>query len=162
VTNRWDAGSRFLATLGYVGFFPVAPGTAGTVVAALLLWILRDAGLIVHLTGLLLLVGVGVPVSERTERVSGDRDPGCIVIDEAAGFWLTMLFVPPTAGMFLGGLILFRLFDIVKPLGIRKLEKRFPGGAGIMIDDLAAGALANLCLQAGRVAVSMSGLIDKT
>lgn len=159
--NPWDAGSRFLATLAYVGFFPVAPGTAGTAVAAVALWMFRDAGPGAHLIGLLFLIGVGIPVSDRTERLSGGVDPGCIVIDEAAGFWMAMLFVPPTAGMFLGGFILFRLFDIAKPVGIRKLEKRFQGGLGIMIDDLAAGGLANLCLQAGHLIASTGGLIEK-
>ena len=98
----------------------------------------------------------GVPVSGRTARLLGAKDPGCIVIDEVAGQLLASAAVPlfryPTlrveAGAWLVSFLLFRLFDVWKPAGIRRLQE-LPEGWGIMADDVGAGLLAAGCLAAG-------------
>ena len=94
---------------------------------------------------LLLLVVVGVVISNRLERVWG-KDSSKIVIDEVAGMCCSLLFVPHQWQYALVGLMLFRFFDIVKPLFISAAEK-LPGGWGVMTDDVAAGVCANVLLQ---------------
>jgi phosphatidylglycerophosphatase A len=74
------------------------------------------------------------------------HDPQKIVIDEIIGFWIAMIAVPYTAWTLFAGFVLFRIFDIWKPLGIRKMEK-FKGGWGVMLDDVLAGIYANIVLQ---------------
>ena len=77
----------------------------------------------------------------------GDKDPGCIVIDEVAGMAVTFFAIP--FNMYIGfvGFILFRFFDILKPFHIRFLEKRIGVGAGVVIDDIAAGIMSNIILH---------------
>lgn len=139
--------------MGYAGYSPLAPGTAGTLAAAAAYWLVRDLGQIYLITGTLMLFLAGVPASTRAEVMYGVRDSGRIVIDEFVGFWAAMWFLPPQAGYVIAGVVLFRIFDIFKPFGIRKLESRYQGGLGIMIDDVAAGVCTNLCLQIFRLAV---------
>lgn len=128
------------------GLSPRAPGTAGTVVAALLWWLLAPMSLILHLAVLMLLIAVGVWVSGRTSRDLGEHDHGGIVIDEWAGFWLAMTAIPAQWPWLVAGFALFRLFDVVKPWPIGWLDRRIHGGWGIMIDDLVAGFFAWLIL----------------
>jgi phosphatidylglycerophosphatase A len=87
-------------------------------------------------------------IADRSVRILGAKDPGCIVIDEIAGMVATLHGLPPDPVVVLAGFILFRLLDISKPLGIRRLEK-LPGGLGVVADDVAAGVVANLVLRAG-------------
>ena len=138
--------------MGYAGYSPLAPGTAGTVAAALIYWFTRDMGQICLITATLILFLAGVPASSRAEAMYGVRDAGRIVIDEFVGCWVSMWFLPPRAGYIVAAVVLFRIFDILKPFGIRKLEDRYHGGLGIMVDDVAAGLCANLCVQVFRLA----------
>ena len=85
--------------------------------------------------------------------VPGDEDPKRVVIDEWVGVWVTVAFLPATWGWLLAGFFLFRLLDILKPLGIRKLEK-LHGGVGIMLDDFAAGLVGAVILNAVRLLIS--------
>ncbi len=132
------------------GYAPIAPGTAGAAVGALLLaawtWVTGDPlpTLPLALACLISLL-LGVWVTDQLEPQWG-KDPSRVVIDEVLGMWITMLFVPLTALNLLLGFILFRLFGIWKPLGVRRLEA-VPGGWGVMLDDLLAGIYANLSLQ---------------
>jgi len=147
--SRWALAA---ASFGYVGYFPWAPGTAGSVAAMVPLWFLRETAAGWRLLLVVAVFGLGVAVSGRAAAVWGRKDPGRVVIDEVVGYWVTMLFVPMTPFFFVAGLLLFRLFDIVKPWGIRRLETELPTGLAIMADDVAAGLLANLCLQVLRAA----------
>jgi phosphatidylglycerophosphatase A len=88
---------------------------------------------------------IGVYVGNKVEPFWG-KDSYRVVIDEVAGMWITMLFVPVNLWYLLIGLVLFRFFDIVKPLGVRKMEA-LPGGWGVMFDDVLAGVYANIVLQ---------------
>ena len=97
--------------------------------------------------GLTALVGVWAAENVGTKD---DPDPKRVVIDEWAGVWITVAFLPATWGWLLAGFFLFRFLDILKPLGIRKLEK-IHGGFGVMLDDIAAGALGALVLNAVRL-----------
>ncbi len=101
------------------------------------LWVLPVASLIITL--------IGVYTGNEVEADWG-KDSSRVVIDEVAGQMITLLFVPLTNMNLLIGLILFRFFDIAKPLGIRKMEK-LPAGTGVMMDDVLAGVYANIVMQ---------------
>ena len=93
---------------------------------------------------------VGIWASRAVAKQSGDEDPSKVVIDEVAGQLLAVAPLPLEAGWMVGAFLLFRLFDVLKPLGIRKLEK-IGNGFGIMLDDLAAGFAAGVLLLASYV-----------
>lgn len=138
--------SVFVATVFGVGYSPVAPGTAGTGVALLLFWLLRpDAQL--HLLLAAGIISIGIIVSHYADKAFGTKDSGRIVIDEVAGYAVSVLFLPMTPGYLIAGFLLFRVFDIVKPPPVRQIERALPGGLGVVMDDVAAGIYANLCLQ---------------
>ena len=139
---------KSIATLGFVGYMPVAPGTFGTAVSLLLVALLQPDNLelvLIFLPAFLL----GVPTSHNAEKALG-KDSGHIIIDEFCGYLLCVLFVPKNTGYLIAAFFLFRFFDILKPPPIRKIEKIVPGGAGIMLDDVLAAVYSNLCLQAWR------------
>jgi phosphatidylglycerophosphatase A len=94
---------------------------------------------------ILIFLWIGVKGSNLVEAEWGD-DPKQTVIDEMIGVWIAILGMPLTWPWLLGGFVLFRFFDIAKPLGIRQLEA-IKGGWGIMLDDVLAGVYANLVLQ---------------
>jgi phosphatidylglycerophosphatase A len=93
---------------------------------------------------------VGALAAGKAARALGEKDPGCIVIDEVAGYLVATAFVPHSLGYLLGAFVLFRFFDIAKPGPIGRLQD-IPGGWGIMADDLAAGLAANAVLQLWRI-----------
>ncbi|MEO5366722.1 MAG: phosphatidylglycerophosphatase A [Magnetococcus sp. WYHC-3] len=137
-----------LATLGVIGRrAPVAPGTLGSLAAlplCALLW-----GLPLWGQGMLVAAAyvLGVWASGRAARVLGEADPAAVVIDEVAGMLFITLFMPVSLDGLLVGFFLFRLFDILKPWPVSWLERRLPGGWGIMTDDMAAALLGGLVLQ---------------
>ena len=130
------------------GLSPVAPGTAGTLVGMLLAFPLIAVPAWAGAVAVAIAFVTGVFVCDRVSRELGVHDHGGLVIDEIAGIWLVLLFVPPHWAWWLAAFALFRLFDIVKPWPIRWLDRRVGGGFGVMIDDaVAAGyALAALAL----------------
>ena len=137
----------FIATVGYCGYFPIAPGTvgsaAGLVVYLLVWWAqspLFEAGLI------LLLFAVGVWAGTTSERYFGGIDPGPIVLDEVVGMLITLAFIPVGLAGALIGFFLFRLFDVLKPFPAGRFEK-LHGGLGVMADDAMAAIYANIVLR---------------
>ncbi len=136
-----------LATFGYVGYCPVAPGTAGSAAAlplyALLRWIGSPA---LDVAVIVVLFAVGIWAGSVAETYFGRVDPGHVVLDEVIGMLVTLLFLPVTWVGATLGFLLFRLFDIVKPVPARQCE-RLHGGLGIMADDAVAGLYANLALR---------------
>jgi phosphatidylglycerophosphatase A len=89
----------------------------------------------------MLITLIGIPAATRVARGAGKKDPQFVVIDEVAGQLVALIAVPLTWKSFLAGFILFRAFDIVKPPPVRQLEA-IPEGAGIVLDDIAAGLYA--------------------
>jgi phosphatidylglycerophosphatase A len=135
--RRGDRVAMLVATVGGVGYAPVAPGTVGSAVAAVLLWLIpfSNVGLVFFL---LAVTSAGLWASHRVERVLEVRDPAVIVIDEVAGLTLALLAGPRTLPVVVVAFLLFRVFDVLKPFPARAAE-RLPGGAGAMADDLVAG-----------------------
>ena len=135
-----DALVRVLATGLGAGYFPVASGTAGTVAAIpLFLIIFHFWGSTGVLAGAVAAAIVGIPVSSRMETLLGAKDPKPVVIDEIAGFLVTMCGSPPDLIHLSTGFLLFRFFDVTKIQPARWLEKTLPGGYGIVADDIMAG-----------------------
>ncbi|RJR16924.1 MAG: phosphatidylglycerophosphatase A [Nitrospiraceae bacterium] len=136
---------KYIATLGFIGFIPYAPGTFGSAAGLLLalFTVPADVTLLMILPPLFFL---GMIAAHNAEKQLG-KDSGRIVIDELCGYVVSVLFVPKTTGYLLTAFVLFRFFDIVKPPPIRKIESIIPGGTGIMLDDVLAGMYANVCLQ---------------
>ncbi len=138
---------RILGTGFGTGYSPVFPGTAGTFAAIPFFLVLAPLGTLPFLLFLGLVVLVGYFASGQLEDQLHKKDPGIVVIDEIAGYLLTMAGSPADAGHIIAGFLLFRFFDILKPFPVRKAEEVLPGGVGIMADDLLAGGYAWLCLR---------------
>lgn len=144
----WTVGTFFGS-----GFLKPGPGTYGSILA-LLLW--YGAAHLLQPTFAALAIGttiaalavtlVGIPAATIVARESGRKDPGLVVIDEAAGQLIALIAIPADWRHAALSLLLFRAFDILKPPPVRQLE-RLPQGTGIMLDDVAAGVLALLCAQ---------------
>ena len=136
-----------LASWFYAGLMPGAPGTFGTLMAVPLILALNHLGEFYEGLALLLLIPTAIWASSLSERHLGRNDPPEVVIDEVAGFLLTLFLLPLSWLTLSLGFVLFRFFDIAKPFPIRWLEKRVRGGTGIVLDDLLAGVYANLSLR---------------
>ncbi|OGP94481.1 MAG: phosphatidylglycerophosphatase A [Deltaproteobacteria bacterium RBG_16_47_11] len=137
----------FLATGFGVGYAPVAPGTLGTLIAIPVYFFLSEIPSPLYEITLIGFFFLSVWLSENAEIFFGKKDDQRIVIDEIMGFLITMLWVPKTIRFVIIGFFLFRSFDILKPFPIRRLEKRFKGGFGVVLDDVAAGVYANVVLR---------------
>lgn len=129
------------------GCSPRAPGTVGSVAALLLYWPLSQLPLAYYGLAVVFTALAGVWICGRAARQLGVHDHPGIVLDEFVGLWLALLAAPPGWLWALAGFGLFRLFDIAKPWPIRWLDRHVGGGAGIMLDDVAAGLAAFACLQ---------------
>jgi phosphatidylglycerophosphatase A len=137
----------FLATVGYCGYFPIAPGTVGSAAGLLVYLVVWWAGSpVVEVALIALTFAAGTWAATRAERFFGGIDPGPVVIDEVLGMLVTLAFIPGGWTAVLAGFVLFRVFDVIKPYPADRLEK-LHGGFGIMADDAMAGVYANLSLR---------------
>ncbi|MEK6732888.1 MAG: phosphatidylglycerophosphatase A [Candidatus Omnitrophota bacterium] len=136
---------KMIASIFYVGYLPVAPGTLGSL-AAIILYSFIYKSAIIMAAVILIVIILGFITSGRVEKMFGEKDPGEIVIDEFAGMLISLYCLPLTMGYVVAGFLLFRFFDIVKPMPISNLEK-LKGSMGIMSDDIVAGIYSNMILQ---------------
>jgi phosphatidylglycerophosphatase A len=164
--------SALLATGFGAGLSPVAPGTAGSLVGLALAWLqLSHGGILASAIGLLtsgLVVGlIGVAVAGPVCRALAASDPGCVVIDEIAGQLLACAAIPllprlgsgaPPAWAFAAAFVLFRLFDVVKPGPVDRLQE-LPGGWGVVADDVGAGVAAGAVLLLAGWLAALAGWI---
>ena len=140
--------NKLIATWFGIGYIK-GGGTIAAAVTCGLIWLFWNSpaaqySLVLPLITIVIIL-IGIYVGDKVELFWG-KDSYRVVIDEVAGMLVTMLFVPHNPWMLLAGFILFRFFDMVKPLFIRRLEK-FPGGTGVMLDDILAGVYANILIQ---------------
>ena len=155
--GRRTAWAWAVGTFLGAGLLRPGPGTYGSV-AAVLLWF--GVAHLVHASAMGLAVGtvvaalvatsVGIPAATIVARESGRKDPGFVVIDEVAGQLIALVAIPADWKHAAVSLLLFRIFDILKPPPVRQLE-RLPEGTGIMLDDVAAGLLALAVAQVFRI-----------
>ena len=134
-------GVLILSTWFGAGLFPLAPGTFGTLGAIPLILLVDGLGLLSKALFLVVFLAVAVWSAGRCQDLVRRNDPSEVVIDEVAGFLLTMVYLPPIWPAIVLGFVLFRLFDILKPYPIRRIEM-LRGGFGIVLDDLLAGLYA--------------------
>jgi len=133
---------HFLA-LGFgSGLMPKAPGTFGTLAAIPVYILCKDLSLFNYLLFISIVTVAGVFICQYTSDALKVHDHPGIVIDEFAGYFITMIAIPFSWQWMLAGFLLFRLFDIIKPWPISWLDKKVHGGFGIMIDDVLAGFFA--------------------
>ena len=143
----------FIAQGAYAGKFPVAPGTAGTLVGALIQYGIRNTSPLIYISITVLVCLVGTWAAGRAEIILGRKDSPSIVIDEIAGFLIAMFMVKAGWGYLAAGFALFRLFDITKPWPLHSLQA-VKGGLGVMIDDIGAGIYTNITLQLAAFLIS--------
>ncbi|MDD2206477.1 MAG: phosphatidylglycerophosphatase A [Aminobacterium sp.] len=127
-----------IATLGGLGFFSSMPGTVGSG-AAFLFYVFLP----VPLLGIIAVMLLGIWAADVYAKETQQNDPKEVVIDEVIGTWISMFCLP--RGFWLPALFLFRIVDIIKPIPVSTAEK-FPGGLGIMADDVVGGIITNLIL----------------
>jgi phosphatidylglycerophosphatase A len=137
----------FLSSGCLLGNMPFAPGSFGTLAGLPISWLLSRIGSSISFLLIALTIPFAIWIAGEAEQILGKKDPGVIVIDEIVGMVLTLAGLPfnaTTAGL---GFVLFRVLDITKPFPIHFLERRFKGGTGIVLDDVAAGIIANIALR---------------
>ncbi len=136
----------FIAQGAYSGKSPFAPGTAGTVVGVLLYLVVKGLSPAWYLIACALATGIGVWASEEAEKLLGKKDAQSIVIDEIAGYLVSMVLAPSGWMHVVAAFILFRVFDVIKPWPLKRLQD-LRGGAGVVLDDVGAGIYTNVFLQ---------------
>ena len=137
----------FICSFGYIGFFPIAPGTIGSAAGVAVYLAARHAAVpYIELLVIAALFILGVLFTRPCEEHLKCIDPGPIVIDEVMGMMLTLFMIPVGWGGILLGFLLFRALDVAKPFPARQLES-LHGGYGVMSDDAMAAVYANLLLR---------------
>ncbi|MEX2288361.1 MAG: phosphatidylglycerophosphatase A [Planctomycetaceae bacterium] len=155
--SGWQRFAKLLATGFGVGYVPLIPGTVGSLWGLPLVWVLQrlctsqsQAPIlfvsVVYSIAALLIVLASVAICHRASKEFEKHDPGQIVFDEIAVFPIVFLFVSINWTTAVIGFVWFRLFDIIKPWPLRRLEK-LPGGLGIVADDLGAAIYAAAALM---------------
>lgn len=137
--------SKLIASVFYIGYLPVAPGSLGSFAALFLYYFIKDNPQHMGVAIIISLI-LGLLTAGRVETLIGGKDAGEIVIDEFTGMLVSLYLLPASMGYVVSAFLLFRFFDIVKPKPISILEK-LDGSLGIMADDFAAGVYTNLILQ---------------
>ena len=149
--SRAPLWATLVATFFGAGRLKPGPGTWGSL-ATVLVWSLISSRIPVAnrpwatVVAAAVVTLIGIPAATRVACASGAKDPQFVVIDEVAGQLVTLIAVPLAWKTFFAGFILFRVFDILKPFPIRRLE-RLPEGTGIVVDDLGAGLYALLVMH---------------
>jgi len=137
----------FFSSGFYIGKVPVVPGTFGSLAGLVFCFMLSRLDTVFVFSGIAFTIVFSIWIADQAERLLARKDPGEIVIDEIAGMMTTMAGLPFTVLSAVSGFMLFRILDILKPFPIRYLERRVPGGAGIVMDDVAAGIMGNVMLR---------------
>ena len=137
----------FIATCGYLGYVPIAPGTFGSAAGLLVFAAVRSTGSVaVELAAIALIFAVGLWAGTVAEHHFGGIDPGPVVLDEVLGMLMTLALLPVNlTGAFVGFLV-FRVLDVLKPWPSARFEK-LPGGLGVMADDGMAAIYGNLLMR---------------
>ncbi len=142
-----DWSAIFFASGFGSGFIPLAPGTWGSAVGVALVWKFWGNSVFVQFLWVLLLGALGVWASGVTCQYFKKQDCQYIVIDEIVGLMITMIGIPITGYELVIGFLLFRLFDVVKPVPVNWVDKKLKNGLGVMLDDVVAGVYGNLIMH---------------
>lgn len=145
-TSLWRDPLDFIAAGFGSGAMPIMPGTFGTLAAIPFYYWLSQFGSAFYLFVTIVFIVLGIFICDRAGKHFGVADHSAIVWDEFASFLLVMTAIPNKWYFVLSGFILFRILDIWKPGPIRWLEKKLPGGLGVMMDDVLAAMIAWIIL----------------
>lgn len=157
MTSMTTILARTIATVGGVGYAPVAPGTFGTAAAVPLAWVCAPLTWWAYALVCVAVTLVGIWAAAVADRSWGTHDSGRIVVDEVAGYLVTMALVDRSDPvLLLLGFLLFRAFDIAKPFPVRQIDRQLGGGSGVVLDDVVAGVMAGLVL-AGMALTDLHG-----
>jgi phosphatidylglycerophosphatase A len=138
----------FIATCGYLGYVPIAPGTFGSAAGLAVFYAVRSSGSItLELAAIVILFAIGVWSGTVAEHHFGGIDPGPVVLDEVVGMLITLALLPVNATGAIAGFLIFRVLDVFKPWPSAQFEK-LPGGLGVMADDGMAAVYGNLLMRA--------------
>jgi len=135
---------RLFATFFYTGHAPFAPATVATAAFLIPYWLVPGGEWLVHWSALLVTTVLAIPASTAMERTYG-KDPHCVVIDEVVGIQIALTGAEPTLTGVVAAFLLFRVFDVLKPFPIHRLQS-LPGGWGIVFDDALAGLYTRIVL----------------
>jgi phosphatidylglycerophosphatase A len=148
----------FIATCGYLGYVPVAPGTFGSLAGLGVFYVVRSTGSnSLELGAIVLLFAVGVWSGTIAEHHFGGTDPGPVVLDEVVGMLITLALIPVNATGAVVGFLVFRVLDVFKPWPSARFEA-LPGGLGVMADDGMAALYGNLVMQ-GLIRIAPAWLV---
>ena len=146
----------FIATCGYLGYVPVAPGTFGSAAGLAVFVAVRSTGSVaVELGAIAVIFALGLWAGTVAEHHFGGIDPGPVVLDEVVGMLITLAFLPVNVTGAIVGFLLFRVLDVIKPWPSARFEK-LPGGLGVMADDGMAALYGNVAMR-GLLAVAPEG-----
>lgn len=139
---------KLFATALGAGYSPIAPGTFGTLVGAVLFMGLSGIATVHYFLFLIVFIIFSSWIADRAQILFGKKDPPQVAIDEVAGLLVTMAAHQHQMDwkILVAGFIFFRFFDILKPFPIKFIEKRLSNGFGVVLDDVMAGVYANVCL----------------
>jgi phosphatidylglycerophosphatase A len=141
--------SKAIATVLGAGYAPIAPGTCGTALAVPLAYVTASLPMWQFAVVVVVVTVVGIWAADRADRAWGTHDSGRIVIDEVAGYLITVACVARDQWAPLAvGFVVFRVLDIVKPPPVRWLDRNLPGGFGVVLDDVAAGLIGMVTMIA--------------
>lgn len=149
---------KFFATGCYAGFIPAAPGTFGTLVGVGLFLLIRNLPAPAYAAFCVAFIALSVWISNHAQDIFTEIDPQRVVIDEIAGFLVTIAFHDTKWPIIVTGFILFRIFDIAKPWPAGWVEKKFTDGRGIVFDDVIAGVYANATLWFAAFILTRAGV----
>lgn len=136
-----------LSTVGYIGYFPIAPGTVGSAAGLIVYALVLASGVSwAQVAAIVIVFAVGAWAATIAERYFGGIDPGPVVIDEVLGMLITLAFVPVGFKGALIGFLVFRVLDVVKPFPANRFEQ-LHGGLGVMADDAAAAVYGNIVMR---------------
>ncbi len=137
----------FIASGAFIGYFPIAPGTMGSLLALLIIWYLKSFPWIVLVLTTIALLVIGIWAAGETCQILKKKDASQVVMDEIVGMMITMVGLPLTPYWLVIGFFVFRILDIVKPSPAKYFDEKVAGGVGVMMDDVIAGIYGNIILQ---------------
>jgi phosphatidylglycerophosphatase A len=137
----------FLASNAGLGYSPIVSGTVGTIAGLPVFFLMARLSAPLYILAWFLLFGIAVWAADQAGRIYGVADDGRIVIDELAGYLVTVAFLPFSMPTALLGFFWFRAFDILKPPPVNWVDRRMKNGFGVVLDDVLAGVYAALALR---------------
>jgi len=141
-----DFLAKTIASVFYIGYLPLVPGTFGSLAGVGLFYLIKDASHPIYLLSVICVIILGLLTSGRLEKLSNKKDPSCVVIDEVMGMLIGLSFIPYDLNIVILGFVIFRILDTLKPYPAERLQ-HIHGALGIMGDDFVAGIYTNIVLQ---------------